>query len=134
MTSRRIGAFINGVPILVLAFAALLVWLVVKGERPAPVVLRIAGIAVLIVCAMAVAWRAGPLGAAALATAAVALGVLISRHQRGDDRGDDGHDPPDAPDPDPGPGHGAEPPAGLLETEAFDRARAEWERELPKRG
>ena len=64
----------------------------------------------------------------------MALGVWLGLRGRGDDRGDDGPDVPDPPDPDPGPGERADLPPEVLDPEAFDRARAEWEQELPKRG
>jgi len=121
--------------ILALAIFTLAVWLFVKRGRPVHPAARAAGLAFLIVCAAVVALRAGPVGTAVFATAAVLLGVWLSlRGRGGDDHRDDRPDAPDPPDPDPGSGERAELLGGVLDPEAFDRARGEWERELPKRG
>ncbi len=121
--------------ILALAVVTLVVWLLVKRGRPVPPFVRAAALGFVIACAAAVALRAGPVGTAVFATAAVTLGVWLGQRGRGgDDDGDDGPDPPDANDPNPGAGQRAEPPTDVLNPQAFDRARAEWDLELPKRG
>ena len=90
---------------------------------------------ILIAFVAGIAIRSGPRGIIAFTVAAVAFGIWLGlRGRGGDDRGDDGPDVPDPPDPDPGPGQRADLPPEVLDPEAFDRARAEWERELPKRG
>ena len=122
-------------PILALAFVALLVWLVVKQGRPVHPAVRTAGLMFLIACAAGVAFRTGPRGILVFAIALLAFGVWLGlRGRGGDDRGDDGPDVPDPRDPDPGPGQRADLPPEVLDPDAFDRARADWERELPKRG
>ena len=78
--------------------------------------------------------RAGPL-AGLLVVAAGSFLLWVSMGGFGWGRGgDDGPDPPPDPDPDPGDGERADLPAKRLDPDAFDRARAEWEREAPKRG
>lgn len=133
MTSRRIGAFIGGVPILALAVVALVAWLVVRRGRPIHPSLRVAGAACVVVAAAVVALRAGPLGTAVAVTAAVTLGLWLRHRGRDDDGGDDGPDPTDPVDPQAGPGSRAKLPAEVIDPEAFDRARAEWDRELQRR-
>jgi hypothetical protein len=135
VTTQRIGDFIKAMPVLALAFVALLVWLVVK-RGSVPPAARTAGLVTFgVVCAAPVAIRAGPRGILVFAVGLVALGVWLAlRGWGGDDRRDDGPDVPDPPEPDPGPGQRVDLPPEVLDPEAFDRARAEWERELPKRG
>lgn len=116
------------------AIFALVVWFSAKRGWLDHPFARAAGLVFLIACVAAIALRAGPLGAAVFATVAVTLGIWWALRGRGDDPGDDGPDPPDPPDPGPGPGKRAALPAEVLDPDAFDRARAEWERELPKRG
>ena len=134
MTTQRIDAFIKGMPILALALLALLVWFVVKRGQVHPIV-RSAGLVILIAFIAGIAIRSGPRGIIAFTIFAVAFGIWLGlRGRGGDDRGDDGPDVPDPPDPDPGPGQRADLPPEVLDPEAFDRARAELERELPKSG
>jgi hypothetical protein len=134
VTTQWIDAFIKGMPILALALLALLVWFVVKRGQVHPIV-RSAGLVILIAFVAGIAIRSGPRGIIAFTVAAVAFGIWLGlRGRGGDDRGDDGPDMPDPPDPDPGPGQRADLPPEVLDPEAFDRARAEWERELPKSG
>ena len=134
VTARRIGAFISGVPILAVAIVVLLVWLLVGRTRPVHPFVRAAGLACLSLCAAAVALRAGAVGTAVVATAAMMLGLWLGQRGRGgDDRGDDGPDQPPPVDPDPGAGRRAEPSAGVIDAEAFDRARADWDRDLGNR-
>ena len=121
-------------PILALALLALLVYLVVKRGRVHPVV-RVGSLVLLLAFCAGIAIRSGPRGILAFVIAVIAFGIWLGlRGRGGDDRGDDGPDMPDPPDPDPGPGQRADLPREVLDPEAFDRARAEWERELPKRG
>jgi hypothetical protein len=119
--------------ILALGIVAMsLVWLFAKRTRPVNPFIRRAGLGFAIAClCAALAVRVGPtLGLLLLAVAWLA--VWLRLRGRGDDGpGDDGPDPPDepVPDPDPDPGH-----LEALDQEAFDRARAEWEQDLPKPG
>lgn len=129
MTSRRNGAFIDDVPILALAVVAIVAWLVVRRGRPIPPFARVAGAACVVVAAAVVALRAGPLGTAVAVAAAVTLGLWLGHRKRDDDGGDDGTDPPDPVDPPAGPGSRVK----LIDPEAFDRARAEWDREPQRR-
>ena len=114
--------------ILALAILALLVWLVVKRrERPIdPIVVRAALWCAVAFVGAAVALRAGPVAAGLYVGAVMALVVWLRMRGRDDGPGDDGPDPPDEPDPDPGSGQ-------VLDVDAFDRARSEWERGLPSR-
>jgi hypothetical protein len=121
--------------ILALGIVAIsLMVLFAKREQPVGPVVRWVGGAVGIVgLGLLVTTRAGPLmGLLVVGVGSVVL--WLSTGGGGDGPGDDDSDPPPVPDPDPGPGERADVPAGRLDREAFDRARAEWERELPKRG
>ncbi len=123
--------------VLALAIAVMsMVWyFAVRKPRVDPAIRR-AGVACAIFCvAVAVALRAGPVAGVLLVVTVASLVLwLRMRGRGGDDPGDDGRDPPSGPEPDPGPdGDDALRPE-LLDPDAFDRARAEWERELPKRG
>jgi hypothetical protein len=122
-------------PVLGLALVALLVWLFVRRKQPVESVAVRAGVVCAVaLIAAALAVRGGPAatGAVLLASAAGFALWLRMRGAGGDDPGD-GPDPPDEPEPDPGPTQCVDPPVDLLDAEAFDRARAEWERELPRR-
>lgn len=135
VTAGACGGFITRMLVLLFALVALLVWLLfVRGRPVASRVQRgvLAGAVAVVAAALAV--RAGPAATGAtLVLAAVALALWLRLRGGGDDPGDDGPDPPDGPDPDPGPGRERELPRDVLDVDAFDRARAEWERELPRR-
>ena len=121
--------------LLLLVVMASLIWLFAIRKQPVTPALRRVGIgfAVAFVCA-ALAVRAGPAVGLALVTV-VLVAVWLRLRRRGDDGpGDDGRDPPSGPEPDPDPGPQASLRPERLDQDAFDRARAEWERELPKRG
>ncbi len=112
---------------------SLIWWLFVKREKPVgPVVRWVGGAAGIVVLGLVATLRAGPLVGLAVVAVGSLLLWLTMFGTGGDGPDDGGPDPPPKPDPDPG--HGARPelPARLLDPEAFDRARAEWERELPK--
>ena len=113
------------------AIVALLVWLGLRRKQPTDsVALRVGAVCLIAVIAAALAVRGGPVATALiLVTGGALLMWWRLRRRGGDDPGDDGPDPPDPPDPDPGPGARAD----VLDVEAFDRARADWERELPRR-
>lgn len=123
--------------ILALGIVAMsLMVLLAKREQPVGPVVRWVGGAVGIVClGLLVTTRAGPLaGLTVVGVGSVVLWLSMGGGGGGDGPGDDDPDPPPVPDPDAGPGERADVPAGRLDREAFDRTRAEWERELPKRG
>jgi hypothetical protein len=84
----------------------------------------------------ALALRFGPLPLRLVVFAALVGSLAVWLRRRGGGGRGPGDDPPDAPDPDPDPGDHAKPRPEdeLLDRDAFDLARAEWERELPKRG
>ena len=113
---------------------SLIWWLFVKREKPVgPVVRWLGGAAGIVVLGLVATLRAGPLvGLAVVAVGSFLLWVSMGG-AGGDGPGGDGPDPPPEPDPDPGPGVRADLPAKALDPDAFDRARAEWEREAPKR-
>ncbi len=117
--------------VLVLAILlGLLAWLVVKKTEHVDPAIRRAAIACAIGCVLAVlAVRAGPVGIGLLVIGLVV--VWLRMRGRGGGGGDDGRDPPDEPEPDPGPREEVRPER--VEDDALDRARSEWERELPKR-
>jgi len=121
--------------VLVLGIASVtVIWLLfVKREKPVgPVVRWTGGAAGIVFVGIVATLRAGLL-AGLLVVAAGSVLLWLSMGGFGGGGGGDGPDPPPEPDPDPGPGERADLPAKLLDPEAFDRARAEWERELPKR-
>jgi hypothetical protein len=123
---------------LILALAIVLgslTWLVVKRTGDVDPVVRRAAIACAIACVgVAIALRAGLApGLFIVAVALIAVWLRARRADGGDGPGDDGPDPPDEPEPDPAPRAGLRPESSLDE-DALDQARAEWERELPKRG
>ncbi len=112
------------------------IWMLAKRmEGAEPVVRRSAVMWTLLCVGAALALRAGQLLIAlVLVSVAFASLVVWLRGRDGDDGpGDDGRDP-DPPDPGPGGGRQARLPVEQLDGEAFDRARAEWEQELHKRG
>jgi hypothetical protein len=122
---------------LVLALALVFVplaWLLAKRARRAEPAVRRALVAGAILCvAAAVAVRAGPVGVGLFLLAVVWLAVWLRSHgSGGEGPGDDGREPPEGPEPDPGPRATLRPES--LDDDAFDRARAQWEQELPKRG
>jgi hypothetical protein len=113
---------------------SLIWWFFVKRERPVGPVVRYVGSAVGIVCLGLVTTLRGGLLAGLLVVAAGSFLLWLSMGGfGGGGGGGDGPDPPPEPDPDPGSGKRVDLPAEVLDREAFDRARAEWERELPKR-
>jgi len=115
-----------------------LVWYFAMRTEPVnPLVRRVAiGFAIACVCA-ALAVRAGP-ALGLLLVSLMLVAVWLRLRGRGDDGpGDDGREPPTEPDPDPGPRPGARVRPEISDQEAFDqaafdRARAEWEQDLPK--
>ena len=120
--------------ILALLIVALpLVWIFMK--RTPSAAARRAGVSWAIIgLGAALALRFGPLPMRLLALAAiVGVGFAVWMRRRGGGGGGGGDDPP-APDPDPDPGDHAKPRPEdeLLDRDAFDVARAEWERELPR--
>jgi hypothetical protein len=132
-----VGAIILVMLILALGIVATaLTVLLAKREQPVGPVVRWVGGALGIVClGLLVTMRAGPLvGLLVVGVGSFVLWLSMGGGGGGDGPGDDDPDPAPVPDPDPGPGERADVPAGSLDREAFDRARAEWERELPKRG
>lgn len=121
--------------ILVLGIVAmsLVWWLFVKRKQPVgPVVRWVGGAVGIVVLGLVATLRAGPL----VGLAVVAIGsflLWVSMGGAGDDGpGGGGPDPPREPEPEPGHGERPDLPEKHLDPEAFDRARAEWERELPK--
>jgi len=122
--------------VLALTIVALpLAWLAARRAQRLQPAVRRAGVAFAISCVVvALALRAGPALAGVLIVAVAALAVWLHRRgPGGDDRGDDGRDPPSGPGPDPDPGDLAKARPQPVDRDAFDRARAEWEHELPKR-
>ena len=114
-----------------------LAWLVIKRMQHADPPARGGRLGWVIAClGAALALRAGLAAPVLLRVALCLLAIaalaiwLRRRGQGGDGPGDDGRDPPAGPDP--GPGHRAAPPSERLESEAFDRARADWEHALNK--
>jgi hypothetical protein len=118
-------------PFLVLAIVLVsLGWLLLgRAQRKDPAIRRVGAAFAILFVAGALALRAGPAGFGLLFLALVSLAVWFRTNRGGDDGpGDDGREPPDDAGPDPGP------QAGLrLDQDELDRARREWERELPKR-
>jgi hypothetical protein len=117
------------------AISASLLWrFFVKREKPVGPVVRWVGSAAGIVClGLFATLRAGPMaGLAVVAVGSIALWLSMGG-TGGAGPDDDGPSPPPDPDPDPGSGKRADLPSEPLDGTAFDRARAEWERELPKR-
>lgn len=117
--------------------AVSVIWLLfVRPEKPVGPVVRWAGGSAGIVLLGLVATLRGGLVAGLLVVVAGSflLWVSMGGFGRGGGGGDDGPDPPPEPDPDPSPGERADRPRRALDPDAFDRARAEWEREAPKRG
>ena len=109
-------------------------WFFVKREEPVgPVVRWVGGSAAIVLLGLLATLRGGLL-AGLLVVAAGSLVLWLSMGGRGGGGGgDDGPDPPPEPDPDPSSGKRADLPRERLDQDAFDKARAEWERELPKR-
>ena len=120
---------------LILALAILvvaLVWLFATRAKPVDPVVRRVGLGFAIVCvAGALALRVGLAVGLVVIVVSALVAWLRLRGTGGDDGGDDGPDPPDDPGPDPGHGNGVR--HDRLDPDAFDRARAQWENELPKR-
>jgi len=125
--------------VLVIAILAVpLCWLFVQRTLRVDPVARRAGVTWAVSCLGAgLAFRTGlaPLGLLLTAVCMGSIFVWLRRRGGGDDPGDDGRDEPVEPGPDPGPHHGLVLPAelGVLDHDAFDRARAEWERRVPER-
>jgi hypothetical protein len=113
---------------------SLIWWFFVRREQPvSPVVRWVGGATGIVVLGLFATLRAGPF-VGLLVVAAGSFLLWVSMGGRGgDDPGDDGPDPPPDPEPDPGTGKLVQPQPERLDGSAFDRARAEWERELPKR-
>lgn len=114
--------------------ASLIWWLFVKREKPVgPVVRWALGATGIVVLGLMATLRAGPL-AGLLVVAVGSIVLWLAMFGTGDDGpGGGGPDPPPEPDPDPGHGERPDLPVKLLDPDEFDRARAEWEHELPKR-
>ncbi len=120
---------------LILAVALLValgVWLLAGRGRTVHPVVRTAALAGAVLGAAAVASRAGPVASALAAAIALTLGLWL--RGGGGGGGGGGPGPPGPPDPDPGSGRSADLPAEVLDPDALDCARAEWERELSRRG
>ncbi len=119
--------------ILALAFlVVVLVWLFATRARPVDPIVRRVGIGFVIVCvAGALALRVGLVVGLVVIVVAALVAWLRLRGTGGDDGGDDGPDPPPEPDPDPGHDEGLHP--DRMDSDAFDRARAKWDNELPRR-
>jgi hypothetical protein len=118
------------------AAVTLIWWLFVKREEPIGTVVRWVGGSVgIVLLGLLATLRGGPLtGLFVVVVGSLALWLSMGGMGGGGGPGDDGPDPPPEPDPDPSPGKRADLPRERLDTDAFDRARSEWERELPKRG
>jgi hypothetical protein len=71
-----------------------------------------------------------PVRGAMAVIAICALAIWLRRRGHGGGGGDDGRGSPEDPDPGPRPGHRE--PLDRLDPDAFDRARAEWERAARK--
>lgn len=116
--------------------AMTLIWMLSKRiEGAEPVVRRSAGMWALLCVGAALALRAGQLliGLVLVSVAFASLAVWLRGRGGDDGPGDDGRDS-DPPDRGPGGGRQGRLPVEQLDGEAFDRARAEWEQELHKRG
>jgi len=116
-----------------------LAWLVIKRMQHVDPAARGTGLRWVIAClgaalAMRVGLAAPVLLRVALCLLAIAaLAVWLRRRgQGGDGPGDDNRDPPEDPDPDPRRGQRFAPRPERLDPEAFDHARAGWERALEK--
>ena len=121
---RVVGAIHQSMLFLALALVvAPLAWLALRHADPT---VRRAAVGCAIACGLvAVALRAGPVPTGLLLAALMFW--LLSRGSGGDWRDDDDRDPPAGPGP--GPGGHAKPRPEVLDPEALDRARAEWERQ-----
>lgn len=116
--------------------AVILIWMFSKRLEGAEPVVRWAAVVWAFSCAgAALALRAGQVltGLLLVAVSFASLAILLRWRGGGDDGPGDGGREPDTPDPDPGLGRPVPPPVERLDRDAFDRARAEWEQELPKR-
>ena len=114
--------------------AASVIWLLfVKREKPVgPVVRWVGGSAGIVVLGLVATLRGG-LVAGVLVVAAGSFLLWVSMGGLGGGGGGGGGpDPPREPDPDPSPGERADLPPKALDHDAFDRARAEWERAVPR--
>jgi chromate transport protein ChrA len=121
------------VVVALLIVVVVLVWIFMTRTQSAAA--RRAGISWAIIgLGAALALRSGPLPLRLLVVAALVVGFAVWLRRRGGGGGGGGDDPP-APDPEPDLGDHAKPRLEdeLLDREAFDVARAEWERELPRR-
>lgn len=117
-----------------LIVAVAFVWIITK-RTPSAAARRAAISWAILAVGAALALRSGPLPVRLLVIAALVVGFAVWLRRRGGGGGGGGDDPP-APDPEPDPGDHAKPRPEdeLLDRDAFDVARAEWERELPRRG
>ncbi len=116
--------------------AASVIWLLfVKREKPVgPVVRWVGGSAGIVVLGLVATLRGG-LVAGVLVVAAGSFLLWVSMGGLGGGGGGGGGpDPPREPDPDPSPGERADLPPKALDHDAFDRARAEWERGVRESG